>query len=180
MSRGADYVSNDRLLIAESDDGPRMAGVPKMPRVNPGTLLNNPDLAGILPDDRRGALRALSREELWAIEEKYDVDVEDCFGAGRLLMEAPLSLFVVLNWNRASGAPFSLRRASLADRPDLLDPIMKPPGPFVVTARDDVPRTIFGLDRNAYLTRLRGVTILEATGRVDFDAACARLLDWEF
>lgn len=180
MSHGAKFVSNDRLLIAQCDGAARMAGVPKMPRVNPGTLLNNADLVGILLEDRRRALKALNREELWGLEEKYDVDVEECFGKNRQVMEAQLSAFIVLNWDRTSDAPFCLRPVNLAERPDLLDPIMKPPGPFVLGTGGDVPRTVFDLDRNSYSHRLRGVKILEATGVVDFDAACSAIINADF
>jgi HprK-related kinase B len=175
ISRGARFVSNDRLLIADGG-APRMAGVPKMPRVNPGTLLNNPDLTDVLPDDRRRALAAMSRDELWGLEEKYDVDVEALFGADRMVLEAPLSTFIVLRWSRSATAPFSLARVDLENRQDLLDAIMKPPGPFHLATQGNAPRTISDLDRKDYLSRLRGVTILEATGRVAFDRACDAIM----
>lgn len=176
ISRGAGFVSNDRLLIASADGDPRMAGVPKMPRVNPGTLLHNPDLAGILPDDRRAALTGMDSDALWGLEEKYDVDVAALFGPDRITQEAPLSRFLVLNWTRNSDAAFSLQRVDLSKRPDLLDAIMKPPGPFHLAAQGAAARTVADLDRNDYLRRLRGVEILEAAGRVDFARAGAALM----
>ena len=49
MSLGATFVSNDRVMVAETpanDSGaPMMYGVAKHPRINPGTAMNNPDLA---------------------------------------------------------------------------------------------------------------------------------------
>ena len=95
-------------------------------------------------------------------------------------MEAPLAAFIVLNWNRTSDKAFSLRPVSLSDRPDLLDPIMKPPGPFVLAEHGTVPRTVFDLDRDTYLSRLRRVTVLEATGCIDFEAACDAVLSRDF
>src|SRR5207237_28767 len=39
MSSGLSFMSNDRLLIRKFGPRTELAGVPKMPRVNPGTLL---------------------------------------------------------------------------------------------------------------------------------------------
>lgn len=172
ISRGAQFVSNDRLLIRRGSHC-EMAGVPKMPRVNPGTLLNNPDLVSVLPPERRAALADLPKAELWALEEKYDVDIETAFGPGRLALSAPLDLYIVLDWSPQSAAPFCLRPVDLAKRSDLLDAVMKPPGAFVLPGSGgrDV-RTFDDLEPADYLSRLEGVRILEATGRADFAAAC--------
>ena len=176
MSLGATFVSNDRLLIGEIEGAPHMAGVPKMPRVNPGTLLNNPDLIRVLPEDRRTELGDLPRDRLWELEEKYDVDIEAVFGAGRNRLEGPLSAFIVLNWDRYSEAAFAMNRIDLAARNDLLDAIMKPPGAFFIPSEGDAPRTFSDLDRDDYLTRLRAVPVYEATGAADFAAACETIL----
>ena len=50
LSSGLSFVSNDRLLIKAGASGPELAGIPKMPRVNPGTLLNL--AAGVLKQAR--------------------------------------------------------------------------------------------------------------------------------
>lgn len=172
ISRGGTFVSNDRLLIREEGGKSCMTGVPKMPRVNPGTLLNNKDLLTILPQDRRVALKDLPVDQLWGLEEKYDVDIDTVFGANRLQLEAPLSAFIVLNWDRKAKRPFALDAIDLSRRDDLLAAIMKPPGAFFLPLQGDAPRTIFDLDKTDYIRRLRQVPVFEATGRADFDAAC--------
>ncbi|MGD9331108.1 MAG: HprK-related kinase B, partial [Desulfobacterales bacterium] len=48
MNKGATFVSNDRLMIAPDNSGLEMHGVAKMPRINPGTALNNPYLRKIM------------------------------------------------------------------------------------------------------------------------------------
>lgn len=83
MSAGADFVSNDRLMIKRAGDRLAMRGVPKLPRVNPGTILGNPDLAGVILDEDRARCEALPAEELWSLEEKHDVFIDTCFGPGR-------------------------------------------------------------------------------------------------
>jgi len=64
MSSGLCFLSNDRLLIKDTGHGAEMAGIPKMPRVNPGTLLNNPDLHGITRRSPPGARAAVARADL--------------------------------------------------------------------------------------------------------------------
>lgn len=176
MSRGGVYVSNDRLLIRDDYGGPRMAGVPKMPRVNPGTLLNNADLVHMLPPKRQAELNDMLLEELWDLEEKYDVDIESVFGPDRLQLEAPLSAFIVLNWNRNAEESFTLNPVDLSNRDDLLAAIMKTPGPFFLPQEGNAPRTVFDLDKKEYVRRLQAVAVFEATGRANFDTACETIL----
>lgn len=170
LSAGADLVTNDRLLI-ENTGVPRMAGVPKLPRVNPGTVLNNADLAPVIPAERREALARLPIDALWMLEEKYDVDVPAIFGAGRFRLDAPLSAFLVLNWKRDAVDSFALRPVDIAARRDLLAAIMKPPGPFYYPRDGRGPRTVADLEEHDYLDRLADVAVFEAVGRVDFSAA---------
>ena len=99
MSSGLSFVSNDRLLVKDTGRGAELAGIPKMPRVNPGTLLNNPDLRGILPEERRRELEQLPRDQIWNLEEKYDVLVDQVYGKGRTVYRAALAGLVILNWN---------------------------------------------------------------------------------
>ncbi len=178
LSRGLDFCSNDRLLVRGRDGGATMAGVPKMPRVNPGTLLHNPDLAGVLPAARAEVLRKLPNAELWDLEEKYDVMVADVFGPTRFAWQAPLKVFCVLNWERGGSAPVRLVPASFADRPDLLGAVMKSPGVFH-TGRDGQPWR-GKVTAPPYIEAFSDVRVFEVTGGVDFDAAadaCLRVLE---
>jgi HprK-related kinase B len=182
MGTGLSFTSNDRLLVRSGQTGAEMAGVPKMPRVNPVTLLNDPNLAGILPERRARELRELPEGELWELEEKYDVFIDEAFGAGRTVYRAPLSALMILNWTRAEKSTARFEPVRLAERGDLLECVMKSPGVFhrspdgayTTEASRPAPRE--------YLDALAGVPLFEATGRPNFTEAvsfCRRLLESE-
>lgn len=96
---GWDFVSNDRVLLKVENDGIRVVGLPKKPRVNPGTLLASEQLAHLLPARKRPAYEKLSKSELWGIEDKTDVDVGRALGA-RERLSAPLARIYSLEWRR--------------------------------------------------------------------------------
>jgi HprK-related kinase B len=164
-----DYLTNDRLFIRRDGDALHAVGIPKLPRVNPGTIVHNSRLHPLLPPERRQALLELPARELWHLEEKYDVLVERVYGADRISSGAPLGAFLVLNWDRASQAPMRVERVDLHRRRDLLAAIMKSPGPFYqypdgTFYRDDTP-----LDEAAYLAQLGDLAVYEVTGAVAFE-----------
>jgi HprK-related kinase B len=177
MVRGARFTSNDRLFVGPRGGEPLMAGVPKQPRINPGTALSIDALREVLPEHRRRQLGMLDRDALWELEEKYDVDIERTFGAGRWQLEAPARAFLVLTWHRASLEATRIRRVALQERPDLLEAIMKPPGPFYEDPEHDAPRGIYRMSPETYLANLEGIPVYEASGRVDFDHAADICLD---
>lgn len=186
ISSGLSFVSNDRLLIKGSKGGAEMAGIPKMPRVNPGTLLNNPDLHGILPPERQRELEQLPREKIWDLEEKYDVLVDKVYGKGRTLYRADLVGLVILNWSWKDGsAQTRFEQVDLAARRDLLELVMKSPGVF---HRDASGRSLAAQSASestrtesaGYLDAVRQTRVWEATGRPQFDLGvsfCRRLLE---
>lgn len=180
MSAGLSFVSNDRLLIRDAGAFSEAAGVPKMPRVNPGTLLHNPDLRRLLPNERAPALERLSPSELWRLEEKYDVMVRDVYGPGRCIYRTPLRALVVLNWAHDASGPACFEPVQLAGRLDLLDLIMKSPGVFHHDGRGRGTPATARPDPSAYVRALASVVVYEATGRADFGVGvgfCRRLLD---
>ena len=67
------YLTNDRLFINSEGGTASARGIPKLPRVNPGTIVHNRRLHGLLSAQRREALLQLPPTELWSLEEKYDV-----------------------------------------------------------------------------------------------------------
>ena len=95
------YLTNDRLFIRRVSDTIEAVGIPKLPRVNPGTVVHNPALHSLIPPEKRDALLRLPAAELWELEEKYDVHVDRTYGPGRITLQAPLSGFLVLNWHPA-------------------------------------------------------------------------------
>jgi HprK-related kinase B len=180
ISTGLSFVSNDRLLIRRRGQVREIAGAPKMPRVNPGTLLHNQDLCRILPPERRSVLTRLDPSELWHLEEKYDVMVRDVYGPGRCIYRAPLCALLVLNWAREASGPARFDRVQLAERLDLLEQVMKSPGVFHQNADGRVALATARPDPAAYVQALSDVVVYEATGRVDFDVGvgiCRRLLE---
>lgn len=176
VARGLDFVSNDRALFqpggqpAGEGRGPVLHGIPKHPRLNPGTALGNPALAAslscALPESARSAYADLSPEALRAVEDKYDASIDTCFGPGRFRLAAHLGGVVVLNWRHGGGA-VRARRVDLAERLDLLEALRKPPGVFYL------PRAIAAapLTGAQCLEALGGVPALELTGGSDFEAA---------
>ncbi|WP_323784872.1 HprK-related kinase B [Thalassovita sp.] len=170
---GTAFVSNDRLMVRSGDPVPQALGIPKHPRINPGTILHNPRLHPLLPEDRLAELAAMPPGDLWDLEEKYDLIVPDIYGPGRMQMDAPLTDFWVLNWQRDGATPTAVTEVTLPDRPDLLAAIMKSPGPFYEDAGGRFLTDRTPLDPAPYLHALHGVRVSEVSGRVDFDALFA-------
>ena len=170
-SPGYRYLTNDRLFLKRRDEGVEAIGIPKLPRINPGTLINNPRLAPMLPPDRQQALRAMPKQALWELEEKHDVDVARLYGAERIDTSTPLPLeaLLILNWSHEAEEPTRLQEVDINRRRDLLPAVMKSPGPFYQDRdgrflRDDDP-----LPEAPYLQIFESVKVFEAAGRIDFD-----------
>ncbi|WP_428526764.1 HprK-related kinase B [Roseibium sp.] len=167
------FVTNDRLMVRATPNSTEGLGIPKNPRINPGTILHNPRLAPLLSEERKKELLQMPPEDLWQLEEKHDLFISEVYGPDRISFTAPLTEFWVLNWSRLSTEPTCLVDADLTERPDLLGAIMKSAGPFYQDASgvflcDDEP-----LEPDAYLRQLKRVRIREVTGVIDFDALAA-------
>lgn len=167
MTRGAAFVSNDRLMVEPRRDRLVMYGVAKLPRINPGTILNNPSLMGILSDEEQEAFQALPREELWALEHKFDAPIDDCFGSDLFILNAPMAALAILNWTRGGG-PMTVRRVEIAARRDLLPAFMKSTGLFFLPGEgcrmpEPTPEN--------YASSLSRCAVLEFTGGIDFHRA---------
>ncbi|MCB2231169.1 HprK-related kinase B [bacterium] len=174
MSRDLCFVSNDRLLVCSNTDAPLMHGVPKQPRINPGTAMHNPDLRQILPAEVRSRLSAMSTDELWELEQKYDVMIDDTYGEDRFVLEAPMNALVILNWQR-TGKPTDFDEVDPGERRDLLAAFVKDPGLFF----DPPPDVDVDLSQERYLEVLSYCRVFEVTGGVDFETAadhCMRVL----
>ncbi|SMF39712.1 HprK-related kinase B [Alteromonadaceae bacterium Bs31] len=166
------YLTNDRLLIDKKDDTVCAAGIPKLPRINPGTIVNNPRLHALLSCEQHEQFSAMSKEELWLHEEKYDVNIEQHYGENRLSTEAELAAFVVLNWQFAPGDGTQLTQIDLRQRPDLLQAIMKSPGPFHQKLDGSFNSQDPGFNNIAYLEMLSSTPVYEITGDRNFTEAC--------
>ena len=167
MSKGTTFVSNDRIMVEPNGNGLLMYGVAKQPRINPGTALNNPDLHCIVEPDLREKFLAMSPDELWQLEHKYDALIDECYGPGRFELRCPMDALVILNWKRED----TPMRAALVDpreRTDLLPAFMKSTGLFYLPdnpARREDP----GIE--AYAELLARTKVIEIAGGVDFDRA---------
>ena len=172
MSRGLNFVSNDRLLITAGMQATAMRGVPKLPRINPGTALNNPDLAAVIPEDQRGDFDSIPDDEIWELEHKFDVSIEQCFGPDRFRLASTMDGLVILNWFRGEQGGPRVNRVDLHGRRDLLGAVMKAPGLFYRPSGLGAANS-----EEDYLKRLECVAVLEITGSVDFDRAADACLE---
>lgn len=171
VSEGMDFVTNDRLLMRGTDRGVECYGIPKHPRVNPGTVLNNPLLVDMIDEPTRSRLLALPEAELRVLEDKYDVLIDRHMGPGRFRMHGNIEALIVFNWS--DGAPFA-RDADLGRRPELLSLITKSPGIFY-EPEQGAYRAKAGVRSHPcddrYLETLRHCRVVELGGRQDFGAA---------
>lgn len=138
LNKGLNFVSNDRVILQKEADGFTMIGVPKHPRVNPGTLLNNPKVTHILKEPQR--FEGLSQQEIWNWEEKYDVLIPEIYGAGKFPLAAQAMAFLIIDWE-PNNEPLELVKTDLSTRPDLLPAIMKVPSlmtPKIHQAKKDL------------------------------------------
>jgi len=172
------YVTNDRLFIHRQDGQVKARGIPKLPRINPGTIVHNPALHGLIDAARRKALLTLPQQELWHLEEKHDVMINEIYGEDRIEEEMLLRGFLVLNWSHDSRQATHLDAVDLESRKDLLPAIMKSPGPFMQFKDNSMYQDAEPLDSQIYIETLRGVTILEASGRVDIPLLQKELAQW--
>ena len=164
------YLTNDRLFVRAQAGGVVACGIPKLPRINPGTIVHNRKLQGLIPEREREALLALPAGQLWELEDKYDVHIDRVYGEGRIVQEAPLSAVLILNWQRDATADLAVEAVDLAERRDLLAALMKSPGPFYQYPDGHFQRDTDEFDERAYLDALQGITVYEARGRIDFSA----------
>jgi HprK-related kinase B len=177
LNQGLDFVSNDRLLIRRGEGRLAMSGVAKLPRINPGTALNNPALQAVLPGREAAEFARLPQEELWSLEHKYDVFIDECFGKHRFRLSSAMSGLAVLSWQRDGGEAV-VRSVDIAGRPDLLAAFMKAPGLFYL-ANGKPPAADTAPDPAAYIQALKNTPVYEISGGVDFPravAACQELL----
>ncbi|MBM6549812.1 HprK-related kinase B [Marinomonas ostreistagni] len=167
-----DFLTNDRLLFKRDGDAVTAVGLAKLPRVNPGTLLHSERLLHILTPERQQALRALSTAELWRLEEKYDVQIEDEYGPDRVQLKGQLANLVMLDWSLDSAAPTQLVPVDLASEADKIDGLRKRPGPFYQDAEGAFCQDLSDIDSLAnYAHTLAPVKVYRLTGRIDFERA---------
>ncbi|WP_034640898.1 HprK-related kinase B [Desulfovibrio inopinatus] len=167
MRRGTDFISNDRLMVRRRESGLEMIGVPKMPRVNPGTVVNNPSLSSVMSKEEFDRFSRMPTSELWDLEHKYDAMVDTCFGPNKFKLRAQMAGLILLHWKRTDD-PVVATRVNLKERRDLMPAFMKDVGLFFEM---DDPAETLDFSEQAYLALLDDCPVLELTGGIDFDAA---------
>lgn len=167
------FVSNDRLFLFAHDDGVIAKGVSKQPRVNPGTLLHNETLRHLLSSEQQEALSMLSPTELWSLEQKFDVHIDQHYGDNRSTNSTRLQHVILLNWSQQSRKDTSLTQINLAERRELIEAIAKSPGPFFQQQNGEFLATAAAPADKQYLDCLERLCVWEACGTADF----TRLVD---
>lgn len=174
LNAGVSFVSNDRLMVQQQKQGIVMYGIPKHPRVNPGTLLSIDKLIEVMSEEKREAFSRIEPDELWNLEHKYDVIIHEYFGEKKFHLRAPMNGLLILNWRR-NGEPLAIRPIDISSRTDLLTAFMKSPGLFFLPeSGKETPD--FSPER--YIDILRNCMVFEATGGVDFQQAARFCLDF--
>ncbi|MCR4316439.1 MAG: HprK-related kinase B [Planctomycetes bacterium] len=166
--RKFDFITNDRALIKRRADGLGLLGIPKLPRINPGTIVSIPSLAKMISEEDRKRFLSLPPEELWTLEYKYDAFITRNFDSKVVLSEVPLEAYVILNWKRTSEQPIKVAKVDLAERLDLMISFTKPAGLFIEPGNRGRFNTI---DDDEYIALLKGANVYEISGGVDFKAA---------
>lgn len=170
LDRGLDLVSNDRLVVDQAGPALTMRGIAKYPRINPGTVINEPKLIEMASASDLERYLALSDDALWELEEKYDAFVEDAFGS-EFILSARMNMFVSLAWDRRSTAPTKLTRAEPREHPELVEAVMKMPGVMLPRANERIGAPAI----EDYVALLSACDFYILSGTVDFDWAADRI-----
>ena len=115
VAEGAVFVSNDRLIVRREPNGDwfEMLGVVKWPRVCAGTMHGDPRLRALLPPEAAKRYARMSFDELFGLEEKYDVDVERVYGPTHVRDRSRFRRMYYLAWSRA-GSGFAIEPVDLS------------------------------------------------------------------
>lgn len=161
------YVTNDRLFVRVKKGSVVGRGIAKMPRINPGTIVHNPQLHYLIDASRLRRLSALPKQALWSLEEKHDVMVDQVYGPDRIKAQIDLQILLILNWNLESNHPTQLIDIDLGASEHALQATMKSPGPFYQRQNGVMYQASMQLDEQPYIQALDRVRVLEVRGRID-------------
>ncbi|MBO1923096.1 HprK-related kinase B [Thiomicrorhabdus sp. 6S3-12] len=178
LEEGEHFISNDRLLFkADASDRMQMRGIPKQPRINPGTIVHNPRLHSLISERQRCEFLAMPQEELRALEMKFDAPVDRLYWGNCYLQECELDWIVILNWQASSDESTQVHRTTLQESPHLIPALVKSPGPFYSDASGKFLKNGLIPDPLDYQQALGKVAVLELTGKIDFTQAKSLILD---
>ena len=174
------FISNDRVFFKRDSAGHiQLRGIPKLPRVNPGTIVHNARLHRLCNSEQRQRYLHMSAEELWTLEDKYDVDVTSCFGPDHIRQSGTLKHLVLLNWSHMHTDPCIISHASFPTAQNILPAVMKSPGPFYHDAAGNFYPNQMAIDPEPYRELFADTDFITTSGGVDFDqlqAVCMEAL----
>lgn len=162
------YVSNDRLFIKHKNQQTQMKGIPKFPRINPGTIVDNPRLHALLDSAELARYQSITQDELWNIEAKLDVPIKQIYGHQQTLSSHPLAYFIVLHWHHQSTQKLKIQMVNPKDDPAVLKALMKPSGPFYQFSDGAFQQDSVDFKLEMYLAALEGVKVYQVSGQIDF------------
>jgi HprK-related kinase B len=174
MNSGTHFLSNDRVLTEISDSGLIMEGIPKHPRINPGTIIHNESLLPLVTNEDLARYKKMGAD-LWDLEEKYDGFIDQCYGSGKFHLRHDCHFLILLNWKRNT-QPLEVKKINIHDRRDLLPAFMKETGLFYLP---DSSGAKVSRSEEEYLKHLERIEVYEFSGGVDFRSgaqACLELL----
>lgn len=167
LGDGVDFVSNDRLMVEMVDGKLSMTGVPKYPRINPGTIMNNPRLLSLLYPKQYERYQSLAVDELWDLEEKYDAMIEHLYNDCHFKLSSEMKGFVLLDWDRTLDEPTRLEPINTESITPLLPSVMKRPGILAPQSRKRLDRST----AQEWLDLLEKTKVVVLRGGVDFSQA---------
>jgi HprK-related kinase B len=165
LERGFDFLSNDRLIVRTGTSSALAYGLPKQPRVNPGTLLAGERTRMLIDENDRHRYEQLPAGKLWDLEEKHDLDVQGALGRN-WVPSAPLAFAVTLAWRHRDDG-LTLERLDGGQALESLRAASKTFGPFDLHLEDR--------SDTALRAMARSVPVYRVTGKVD-PPALAELL----
>lgn len=177
LENGEHFISNDRVLIRASSTGRlELRGIPKQPRINPGTIVHNPRLHSLITAEQHQQFLAMPNAQLRALEMKFDAPVDELYWQHCYQPQTKLDYLVILNWSATSTDPTRIKHTTLYDSPELVAALMKSPGPFYNDAQGNFLENGITPDPQNYLNHLGHVPVLELNGKVDFEKATDQVL----
>lgn len=175
LEQAQGFISNDRILIGMQNGSVMMRGIPKQPRINPGTIVHNSRLHSLIKNHQ--PYLSLAPEALRALEEKYDAPVTRLYPGLRYQTDAPLKQLYLLNWQVDNPSPTSVNLVDLTQRSDLLKGVMKSSGVFFQAADQAFYQNGQTPDSQAYQVLLAQTQVYEISGRLDFETATQAILN---
>jgi HprK-related kinase B len=176
VAAGGVFVSNDRLIVRRDPAGGgfEMLGVVKWPRVCAGTMHGDPTLRAQLPAAAAERYARMSFDELFGLEEKYDVNVDATYGPGHVKDHTRFRRMYLLEWTRG-GEGLAIARVDTGDESfwDGFGPnLSRDAGVFDRRQRS----SSWTPERKArYREGLAGLEVFSVTGKLDFDRAADAL-----